>query len=69
MGKGGSWLVERLNRCVQIPIERMGFGQRGGGLTCLGLSGVAQTYAGVRPCYQSDIIRCQKGTPCPSPRR
>lgn len=29
MGKGRSWLVERLNRCVQIPIERMGFGQRG----------------------------------------
>jgi hypothetical protein len=29
MGKGRSWLVERLNRRVQIPIERMGFGQRG----------------------------------------
>jgi hypothetical protein len=29
MGKAGSRLVEALIRCVQIAIERMGFGQGG----------------------------------------
>ena len=74
MGKDGSRLVEALIRCVQIAIERMGFGQ-GGGWRCLQMAGGVVDVS-IFDRRQARTPRetitlslwhacCQKGTPCP----